>query len=54
MTKLDDDVVVVEKVPGFVWDLRLKDEDIPQETPRKTGLFSKIVGRFRSTSPIIR
>jgi hypothetical protein len=50
MTKLDDDVVVVERVPGFVWDLRLKDESIPQETKSRTGLFSRILGRLRPVS----
>ncbi len=54
MTKLDDDVDVVERVPGLVWDLKFKDETVPREAAQKTGLFSRILGIFKNNPNELR
>lgn len=51
MTKLDEDVVAVVKVPGHVWDLRFKGENArPPETSlygRKDSL-TRVLGSLKS------
>ena len=44
MTKLDDDVAVVERVPGLVWDLKFKDETVPREADWNTTIITDAYG----------
>jgi hypothetical protein len=47
MTILDNDVVVVTKVPGQIWEIRYKDENARKPINAKRSLISKILDLVR-------